>query len=115
MLVRRFGPGQQAENYLVELRHRQQGPKESLQELGQAIHELVVKAYPELSGLGRDRLARNHFLDAIESQAIRESVWRARPNNFDEVIQAALQAENFEKIELQRRQERRPAKFARAV
>ena len=33
LLNRRFGPGHQAENYLVELRHRRQGQKESLQEL----------------------------------------------------------------------------------
>ena len=31
LLERRFGSGRQSENYLVELRHRRQGPKETLQ------------------------------------------------------------------------------------
>ena len=58
LLDRRFGPGHQAENYLVELRHRRQGQKESLQELGQAIHELAIRAYPEIPAPARDRLER---------------------------------------------------------
>ena len=33
----------------------------------------------------------------------------------DEAIQAALETENFEKIEVQRRAEGKPAKFARAI
>ena len=37
LLKRRFGPGQQAENHLMELHHRKQGAKKSLQELGQAV------------------------------------------------------------------------------
>ena len=49
LLERRFGSGRQSENYLVELRHRRQGSKENLQELGQAIHELVVRAYPDVT------------------------------------------------------------------
>ena len=48
LLERRFGSGRQSENYLVELRHRRQGLRESLQELGQAIHELTLRAYPEI-------------------------------------------------------------------
>ena len=34
LLQKRFGPGQLAENYLLELRYRRQGPRETIQELG---------------------------------------------------------------------------------
>ena len=47
LLEAQFGPGQMAKNYLMELRNRRQGPKESLRELGQAVRELVILAYPE--------------------------------------------------------------------
>ena len=36
-LKKRLGPGQLAENHLMELRHRRQGKRETLQDLGQAI------------------------------------------------------------------------------
>ena len=118
LLSQRFGPSNQAENYLAELRHRRQGPRETLQELGQAIHELSSKAYPDIPPISRDRLERNHFIDAIESQSIREGIHRARPSSLDDAIRAALETDNFEKIELQRRNERmysRPTKFTRAL
>ena len=116
LLDRRFGPGQQAENYLIELRHRRQGQKESLQELGQAIHELAVKAYPEIPAISRDRLERNHFLDAVESQTVREGIYRARPQSLDQAIQAAIETESFEKVEMQRRSEKnRSGRFIRAI
>ena len=95
LLARRFGTGQQAENFLVELRHRRQGPKESLQELSQAVHELAVKAYPEIPEEARDRLEKNHFVDVVSDQLVREGVFRARPKNLSEALQAALETENF--------------------
>ena len=115
VLRKRFGPGRQAENYLVELRHRRQGPKETLQELGQAIRDLTLKAYPEIPEEARERLGKNHFVDAVSSQLVREGIYRDRPKTLDEAIRAALETENFEKVESVRRAEGKPAKFARAA
>lgn len=115
LLERRFGSGRQSENYLVELRHRRQGPKESLQELGQAIHELTLRAYPEIQEESRERLAKNHFLDAVDSRSVREGINRARPKNLDEAIRAALETDNFEKVEQQRILDGKPPKLARAI
>ena len=116
MLARRFDSSQQAENYLMELRYRKQGPRESLQELGQAIHELAIKAYPEIPAMSRERLEKNHYIDAVEGQSIREGIHRARPSNLDEAIQAALETENFEKVEMQRRNDRyRSGRYARGL
>lgn len=64
-LRRRFAPPDLAENYLMELRHKRRGPKETIQELGQKIRELTTQAYPEFDEQGHDRLARGHFMDAI--------------------------------------------------
>ena len=113
-LAARFGPGQQAENFLVELRHRRQKHKETLQELAQVIHELAVRAYPEIPDESRDRLEKMHFIDAVSDQAVREGIFRARPKNLSEAVQAALETDNFQQAEAHRKLER-PAKFARAA
>ena len=102
ILEKRFGPGQLAENYLLELRYRRQGPKESIQELGQAVGELSRLAYPELPDEAQERLARTHFLEAIEDQSVREGVFRSKPCTLDEAIQAALSTDNFYRLEEQR-------------
>ena len=102
LLNARFGPGEMAENFLMELRNRQQGPRETIQELGQSIRELAALAYPEFGETGRDRLARGHFADAIASQSIREGIFRANPATLEAAIKAALATENFERIEEQR-------------
>ena len=115
LLARRFGPGQQAENFLVELRHRRQKPKESLQELCQAVHELAVKAYPEIPEEARERLEKNHFMDAVAEQHVREGIFRARPKNLSEALQAALETENFHKVEAQRKADEKQPRFARGA
>ena len=69
LLEKRFGPGELAENHLMELRHRRQREKETLQELGQSIRDLSALAYPELPEEGRDRLARGHFSDGALSRS----------------------------------------------
>ena len=113
LLEKRYGPGQLAENHLMELRHRRQGAKETLQELGQAIRELSGLAYPELTDEGRDRLARGHFSDAIEDQAVREGIFRARPKTLEEAVSAAIATEGFLRVEEQRQGKR--SKFARVL
>lgn len=98
-LGQRFGPGENAENFLIELRMRRRHKDESLQELGQAIRDLTSLAYPELSSDARERLARGHFSDAIEEQEIRAGIFRAHPTTLDGAIRAALATESFMKSE----------------
>lgn len=98
-LGQRFGPGENAENFLIELRMRRRRKDESLQELGQAIRDLTSLAYPELNSDARERLARGHFSDAIEEQEIRAGIFRAHPTTLDEAIRAALATESFMKSE----------------
>ncbi len=77
LLESQFGPGQMAENYLMELRMRRQGQNETLRELGQGIRELVALAYPEFHGSGRDRLARALFASLHWPQRI-SNEWKPK-------------------------------------
>ena len=114
-LDRRFGPGEQAENFLYELRMRRRQPKESLQELGQSIRDLTCLAYPELATDVRERLARGHFSDAIEDPEIRSGIFRSQPVTLDDAIRAGLMTESFMKAEKARERTRPAARHVRAV
>ena len=98
-LERRFGPGEQAENFLLELRMRRRGRDETLQELGQSIRDLTALAYPELDNTARERLARGHFSEAIDEPEIRGGIFRAQARTLDEAIRAGLATESFLKVE----------------
>lgn len=89
-LERRFRSGDQAENFLFELRMRRRQPRESLQELGQAIRDMSCLAYPELKTESRERLAKCHFSDAIDDSDIRAGIFRAHPVTLNDAIQAGL-------------------------
>ncbi len=103
-LQRRYGPGEMAENYLSILKMRIQGNQESLQELSEEIQDLSLKAYPEAEPQFLDRLAVTHFKDAILDGEVREAVNRAKPTSLDAALAAALEAENWRKLEHQRKQ-----------
>ena len=113
-LGKRFGPGEQAENFLLELRMRRRNRDESLQELGQAIRDLSSLAYPELDTTARERLAKVHFMEAINEQEIRAGIFRSNPTTLDDAIQAALATESFLKSE-RARDRYRPSRQVRAV
>ena len=113
-LERRFGPGEQAENFLMELRMRRRGKDETLQELGQSIRDLTALAYPELSADARERLARGHFSEAIEETEIRAGIFRAQARTLDEAIRAGLATESFLRSE-KARERCKPVRHVRAV
>lgn len=113
-LEQRFGPGQQADFHMMELRHRKQGETETLQELGTSIRELSALAYPEFSDDSRERLAKGHFRDAVKDREIREGIFRAKPTSLDDSIEAALQTESFLKTE-EHRINGKMRKFARVI
>ena len=74
-----------------------------------------MRAYPEIQEEAREKFAKNHFIDDVDSHSIREGINRARPKTLDEAVQAALETENFEMVEHHRLLDRKPAKVARAV
>ena len=70
---------------------------------------------PDIQEDSRERLAKNHFLDAVDSRTIREGINRARLINLDEAVRAALETENFERVEQQRVLDGKPPKIARGL
>lgn len=113
-LERRFGPGENAENFLMELRMRRRGKDETLQELGQGVRDLTALAYPELGNEARERLARGHFSEAIDDPEIRGGIFRAQPKSLDDAVRAGLATESFLKVE-RAREKYRPTRHVRAV
>ena len=101
-LERRYGPGELAESFLAQLKTRRQGSRESIQELGEAIGELVRQAYPEAPNQFLERMGVVHFRDSIMEAEIRAALYRTRPASLDEAIKTATEAESFMEVEAQR-------------
>ena len=101
-LEERFDRGLGTENYLMELRSRRRGQRETLPELGQAIRQLASLAYPDLPLDARERLSKEHFKDALTDSDLRAAVFRSKPRNLDEAVTAALEMECFQRVEARR-------------
>ena len=93
-LERRYGPGELADIFLAQLKTRRQDQQESIQELGEAIGELVQQAYPDVPNEFQERVAVVHFTDAIIESEIRATLFRSRPTSLDEAT-IALETESF--------------------
>jgi hypothetical protein len=115
LLEGRYGPGTRSEVHLAELRNRQRKTGESLQELGQALRRLTAMAYPEMNRENQDRLARIHFVDAIQDKEIRMNLFQARPTNLDDAIRVALEVESYLESEQVRQGNRAKPGHTRAI
>jgi hypothetical protein len=101
-LDRRYGPGQLADTFLMQLKSRKRNPKETLQELGEAIRELVTQAYPEAPKVMQERLAKDQFREALDDGEVRAAIHRAHPDTLDAAVEAGLEAEQFQRSEMKR-------------
>ena len=102
-LNRKYGPGGMAENYLSLLKQRQQQRGENLQTLADDVQQLSLQAYPEAPYSFLERLTINHFKDAVADAEVRAAIHRQNPRTLEEAVNAALDAENWQKIERSRR------------
>jgi hypothetical protein len=102
-LLNMYGPSEGADNYALELRNRKRKNGESLKSLGQSIRDLVGLAYPEITRQAKDRLERDHFKDAVDDSELRQALFRTKPTSMEEAVQAAVEAEAFQKSEKSRR------------
>ena len=107
----RYGPGGLAESFMAELNNRRQGLNETLQELGEAIGELIRLAYPDVQDHFLERIGVIHFRDSIREAEIRAALYRTRPSSLDEAMKTALETESFMKMEVQRKK----ASYVRTV
>lgn len=95
MLEGRFGPGKRCEVYLAELRNRTRKPNESLQELAQSIRRTSALAYPDLTYDAQERLAKTHFIDAIDDREVRVAIFQGHPRDLDSAVKLALEIESY--------------------
>ena len=68
---------------------------ETLPELGQTIQRLVSLAYPGCPPDIRDRLAKDHFLGALQDENLKLEIWRHHPSSLQEAIRVGVEWEAF--------------------
>ena len=64
---------------------------------------MVSLAYPNIEAKFRDELARDQFLDALDSREFRLKVRQSRPKSLDEAVDIAAEIETMELAEERRR------------
>lgn len=98
-LQRVFGPCNGPENYRMEFRTRKRKAGESLPELAQSLHQLVLRAYPELPQASQEILVREQFQETLEDAELRAAIFRQRPETLEETVRVATEMECFLKAE----------------
>ena len=78
-LTKRFDATKYTERYKSEFKFIKRGKDEGLHELANRVRRLVSLAYPNIEAKFRDELARDQFLDAIDSREFRLKVRQSRP------------------------------------
>ena len=102
-LQARFDPNGRKELHRAQLKNRRQKASESLIDLADETRQLVEKVYSDLPLGSRDRMGRDHFLDALNDGEIRTRVIQMRTQTLDEAVAAAVELEALYKAEKERR------------
>lgn len=89
----KFIPVEKLTLYKAEFKARHQGKSESITEFGQSIRTLAQRAYPSVSAVLRDELAKDQFMDGIKTKDVRVKVKEGSPSSLDQAVTRALQLE----------------------
>ena len=100
----RFGDLDMEEKYQAEIQCRRRRPNESLRELAQNIRRLMMLAYPGDHTVTSERLAREHFLNALDDPSFELRVREKEPQTLDAALKVAQRLEVFRNAVKQRRQ-----------
>jgi len=106
----RFGSLEMEEKYQAELQCRRRNPGESLRELAQDIRRLMILAYSDDRSPMSERLAKEHFISAIDEPELELKVREKEPQTLDAALKYAQRLEVFKNAVRQRRQ-----RFSRKV
>jgi hypothetical protein len=90
-----FAPRNQDEYYKAQLRSCFRRKGETLPGLGQTIQRLVSLAYPGCPPDIRDRLSKDHFLEAVQDENLKLEIWRHHPSSLQEAIRVGVEWEAF--------------------
>lgn len=88
-LDNQFGPSKQVKLHKAELRNRKKRTDESYREFGRAIQKLSVLAYPHDNYERRDKIALEHFEEAIPNTETKLHVGQTKPSTLEEAIKVA--------------------------
>ena len=108
-----FGPRECSELYFHELSKREQKPGESLRSLGQDIKRLTALAFPRIGRKERDRIALEHFKQAVADPELRKELFQTHPDTLEDAVDGALAVESIYRLE--RTKERSSLAFTRVV
>ena len=97
-LTDRFHPKESRQVHVSTLRAKLGRPDEDLHQLRCKIPRLVELAYPDDPLVILDRTARDFFIGALTSLALREKVLDLGPNTLDEALAAAQWYESNQKV-----------------
>ena len=106
----RFGSQEMEEKYQAELQCRRRNAGESLRELAQDIRRLMILAYSDDRSPMSERLAKEHFIAAIDEPELELKVREKEPQTLDAALKYAQRLEIYKNAVRQRRQ-----RFARMV
>ena len=95
-LRERYGTEGQTEIFMAELQSRQQGPRESFQELADGVQRLVGKSYPQATTDTLRILSVQYFQRALVDKELRMRIKLAKPTT---IRAAVLQAIEYEAIQ----------------
>ena len=113
LMGKEFGPRECSELYFHDLNKREQKPGESLRSLGQDIRRLTALAFPRIERKERDRIALEHFKQAVADPELRKELFRTHPDTLEDAVDGALAVESFYRLE--RIKERSRLAFTRVV
>jgi len=100
----RYGSLDMEEKYQAELQCRRRNPGESLRELAQDIRRLMILAYSDDRSPMSERLAKEHFISAIDEPELELKVREKEPQTLDAALKYAQRLEVFKNAIRQRRQ-----------
>ena len=100
----RFGSADMEEKFQAELQCRRRRSGESLRELAQDIRRLMMLSYPGDRSVMAERLAKEHFLTALEDPELELRVREKEPQSLDAALKAAQCLEVFRNAVRQTRQ-----------
>ena len=106
-LQNRFDPIGRTELHQVQLKNRVRGQNESLAELADGIRILVERVYGDLPVKSKDKMARDHFIDALNDSEMRTRILQARTTTLRDTVTTAIELEALQTAERERNNNRR--------
>ena len=92
----RFEPENQAQLYKAQLKSRIRRSGEGIPELAQDINRLVRNAFVELPRTLREDIAKDAYIESLNSREIELAVFQGRPKTLQQAVNIAIEYEAFQ-------------------